>query len=74
MSLQDIEIRDGLVAWLSPGTLNINELGPEVQELLSGLERTWGVDHSCIVTAGVVYLVAPRRGPDPSCAGPSPEL
>jgi Domain of unknown function (DUF4192) len=38
MSLQDIEIRDGLVAWLSPGTLNINELSEEAQELLSGLE------------------------------------
>ena len=46
MSLQDIEIRDGLVAWLSPGTLNINELGPEVQELFSGLEPAWGQEHS----------------------------
>jgi Domain of unknown function (DUF4192) len=46
MSLQDIEIRDGLVAWLSPGTLNINELGPEVQELFSGLEPGWGEEHS----------------------------
>jgi len=46
MSLLDIEIRDGLVAWLSPGTLNVNELGPEVQELFCGLEPGWGEEHS----------------------------
>jgi hypothetical protein len=45
MSLRDIEIRDGLVAWLSPGTLNINELGPEVQDLFYGLEQAWGEEH-----------------------------
>ena len=46
MSLRDIEIRDGLVAWLSPGTLNINELSAEVQELFSRLEPAWGEEHS----------------------------
>jgi len=45
MSLLDIEIRDGLVAWLSPGTLNINELSDEVQELFCGLEPAWGEEH-----------------------------
>ena len=45
MSLLDIEIRDGLVAWLSPGTLNINELGDEVQELFCGLEPAWAEEH-----------------------------
>jgi Domain of unknown function (DUF4192) len=45
MSLLNKETRDGLVAWLSPGTLNINELGPEVQELFSGLQRGWGEEH-----------------------------
>ena len=45
MSLLDIEIRDGLVAWLSPGTLNINELGPEVEELICGLGKGWGEEH-----------------------------
>ena len=45
MSLLDIEIRDGLVSWLSPGTLNINELGLEVQELFSGLQKGWGEEH-----------------------------
>jgi len=45
MSLLDIEIRDGLVAWLSPGTLNINELNDEVQELFCGLEPAWGEEH-----------------------------
>lgn len=46
MSLQDIEIRDGLVAWMSPGTLNINELSDEVQELFCGLEMGWGEEHT----------------------------
>ena len=46
MSLLDIEIRDGLVAWLSPGTLNINELSTEVQELFCGLEQAWGEERS----------------------------
>jgi Domain of unknown function (DUF4192) len=45
MSLLDIEIRDGLVAWLSPGTLNINELSGEVQELFCGLTPAWGEEH-----------------------------
>jgi hypothetical protein len=46
MSLLDIEIRDGLVAWLAPGTLNVNELSVEVQELFCGLEPAWGEEHS----------------------------
>jgi Domain of unknown function (DUF4192) len=29
------------VAWLSPGTLNINELSDEVQELFCGLKPAW---------------------------------
>lgn len=41
-SLLDVEIRDGMVAWLSPGTLNISELGSEVQELFCGLGKGWG--------------------------------
>jgi len=45
MSLLDVEIRDGLVAWLSPGTLNINELSDAVQELFCGLEPAWGEEH-----------------------------
>ncbi len=50
MSLRDIEIRDGLVAWLSPGTLNINELGDEVQELFCGLEQAWGEEQTATPT------------------------
>jgi hypothetical protein len=38
VSLLDIELRDALVAWLCPGTLPLDELSQEVQELLSGLE------------------------------------
>ena len=33
------------MAWLSPGTLNINELSDEVQELFCGLEPAWGEEH-----------------------------
>ena len=38
MSLLDIEIRDAMVAWLCPGTLDLDELGEDIQELFSGLE------------------------------------
>jgi len=42
MSLLDIEIRDGLVAWLCPGTLGLNEFSQDIQSLLSGLEKGSG--------------------------------
>jgi len=38
VSLLDIEFRDGLVAWLCPGTIGLDELSEEVQRLFSGLE------------------------------------
>jgi hypothetical protein len=47
ISLLDIEIRDALVAWLCPGTLDLDELGEEIQNLFSGLEsalRREGID------------------------------
>jgi hypothetical protein len=44
MSLLDIEIRDAMVAWLCPGTLDLKELSEEGQKLLSGLERALQVD------------------------------
>ena len=45
LSLLDIEIRDGLVAWLCPGTLPVDELGKEVLSLFAGLDRGgWVVD------------------------------
>jgi hypothetical protein len=37
-SLMDIELRDAMVAWFCPGTLDLKELSQEVQELLCGLE------------------------------------
>ena len=78
MSLLDTEIRDGLVAWLSPGTLNINELGPEVRELFCGLGKGWGEDHcdpasiasQNAVQARLVRLCAllPDRAAAPACS------
>ena len=38
MSLLDIEIRDALVAWFCPGTLDLKELSEDIQELFSGLD------------------------------------
>ena len=45
MSLLDTEIRDAMISWLCPGMLNVNEFGPEVQELFCGLEPAWGEEH-----------------------------
>lgn len=42
MSLQDIELRDGMVAWLCPGTLDLDKLSDEVQKLFCGIEKGWG--------------------------------
>jgi hypothetical protein len=38
VSLLNIEIRDAMVAWLCPGTHDLDELGEEVQKPFSGLE------------------------------------
>jgi hypothetical protein len=43
-SLLDIEVRDALVAWLCPGTLDLKELSDEVQKLFSGLKKGWDMD------------------------------
>jgi len=42
MSLQDIELRDGLVAWLCPGTLCLDEFSQGIQKLFCGLEKGSG--------------------------------
>jgi hypothetical protein len=39
VSLLDIEIRDGLVAWLCPGTLAIDQLSEDIQSLFCGLGK-----------------------------------
>jgi len=39
VSLRDIEIRDGMVAWLCPGTLGLDKLSQDVQKLLSSLGK-----------------------------------
>jgi len=38
LSLLDIELRDAMVAWLCPHTLDLKELSQEVQELFLGLQ------------------------------------
>ena len=44
VSLRDLQVRDGLVAWLTPGTLDPAHLPAEVQSLLSGMDREWDED------------------------------
>lgn len=41
VSLRDVQVRDGLVAWLTPGTLDPAHLPAEVQSLISGMNREW---------------------------------
>jgi hypothetical protein len=45
VSLLDIEVRDAMVAWLCPGTLDFKELSEEVQKLFCGLEKGWDEEH-----------------------------
>jgi hypothetical protein len=45
VSLFDIEVRDAMVAWLCPGTLDLKELSEEVQKLFCGLEKDWDEEH-----------------------------
>jgi hypothetical protein len=42
VSLLDIELRDGMVAWLCPGTIGLDELSTEVQNLFCGLNHGLG--------------------------------
>lgn len=44
VSLRDVQVRDGLVAWLTPGTLDPAHLPEDVQSLLSGMDREWDED------------------------------
>ena len=39
MSLLDIQLRDGMVAWLCPGTIGLEEFSQDIQKLFSGLGR-----------------------------------
>ena len=43
-TLRDVALRDGLVAWLTPGTLPLDQLPAEAQELISRVPRAWGED------------------------------
>jgi len=45
VSLLDIEIRDAMVAWLCPGTLDLDDLSEDIQRLFSGLEKGSGDTH-----------------------------
>jgi hypothetical protein len=44
VSLLDIEIRDGMVAWLCPGTLALDELSEDIQQLFCGLESALDIE------------------------------
>lgn len=44
VSLKDVHVRDGLVAWLTPGTLDPAQFPVEVESLLSGMDREWDED------------------------------
>lgn len=54
VSLQDVHLRDGLVAWLTPDTLDLADLPEEVQSLFSQLNREWGQDRPD--TAAIVAM------------------
>src|ERR1019366_8794769 len=45
VSLLDIEIRDAMVAWLCPGTLDRKALSEGVQKLFCGLRKAWDKEH-----------------------------
>jgi len=40
-SLRDVHLRDGLIAWLTPGTLGMDLFSQELQDLVCGLQRGW---------------------------------
>lgn len=44
VSLRDVQVRDGLVAWLTPGSLDPAQLPLDVQALVSGVVREWDED------------------------------
>lgn len=44
VSLRDVQVRDALVAWLTPGTLDPAHLPADVQSLISGMNREWDED------------------------------
>ncbi|WP_270886544.1 DUF4192 domain-containing protein [Pedococcus sp. 5OH_020] len=52
LSLGDVRVRDALVAWLTPGTIDPAVFAPDVQRPFSGLERPWD-EHDSDATAVV---------------------
>ena len=60
MSLLDIEIRDGLVAWLCPGTLDLDELGGDIQKLFCGLESARDMDDIDPTSTGAQNAIQDR--------------
>ena len=60
VSLLDIELRDAMVAWLCPGTLDLKELSQEVQRLLSSLESTLQVDDIDAASTGAQNAIQDR--------------
>jgi hypothetical protein len=60
MSLLDIEIRDAMVAWLCPGTLELDDLSEDIQELLSGLKKGSGDTHIDPASSGAQNAIQDR--------------
>jgi len=46
LPLLDVQIRDALIAWLTPGTLGVDQFNDDVQALLSSLPNGWA-GHEC---------------------------
>jgi hypothetical protein len=59
-SLMDIELRDAMVAWLCPGTLDLKELSQEVQRLLSGLQSALQREHLNPASTGAQNAIQDR--------------
>ena len=60
MSLLDIEIRDGMVAWLCPGTLALKELGVDIQKLFCGLESALDMEGIDSASTGAQNAIQDR--------------
>ncbi|MGO4341551.1 DUF4192 domain-containing protein [Pedococcus sp. 2YAF34] len=45
-TLRDVHVRDGLVAWLTPGTLDAAQLPSRVRSFISSIDRDWDAEEA----------------------------